>query len=115
VPYWAAFVEGAYEGPILRDADPDTESGRAGTTIQGGLDYSFVFTEVVRDLCEEVHPTWDRTTVEQRTTAHEIGHHFDLPDEMTPGGLMYESPNPALMGSSFTEENRLAIRTIHYP
>lgn len=74
--FWVAYIQGAYEGNLTKDNDPDGEVAVAGIYKDSGPEYAFVFIEVIRVLC--VEHAWDQTVMERRTTLHEIGHEFEL-------------------------------------
>jgi hypothetical protein len=107
--YWSAYIQAAYEGPESKDNDPDTEDGRLGTTYIVEPEYSFVFVEVLRDLCEDEDRNGQQ--VHQRTVLHEIGHQFELPHAHW--GVMID--NLDLQISEFTEVSVKAIREIDHP
>jgi len=90
--YWVAYIQGVYEGPTAEDNDDDTESGRSGYCPNPEPEYAFVYQEVIRDLCDLEHPTWDETSVERRTVIHEIGHQFELGHH--DGCVMQSGPSP---------------------
>jgi len=111
--YWAAYVQGVYEGPDGEDNDYDTENGRDGYCVPYEPEYAFVYLEVIRDLCGLEHPTWDATLVQRRTVVHEIGHQFGL--DHHPGCVMEASTNPSLRTSSLCNGCLAAIRVIDRP
>jgi hypothetical protein len=111
--YWVAYIQGAYEGDVGDDNDPDDENAIDGETTPAEPEYSFIYIEVIRDLTIDEHPTWNRTLVEQRTVVHEIGHQFGLPHAH--GGVMHASTDPHLRTSDFTDQSIAAIRDIISP
>jgi hypothetical protein len=109
--YWSAYVQGAYEGPFAKDNDPDSQPAVLGWNYGDEPEYAFTFFEVIRDLCQDEHPTWNREIFEERCVVHEIGHQFELADDT--GGIMERDAEN--WTSSFTEEHIKAIRSIESP
>jgi len=96
--YWCVYIMGAYERRVDRDNDPDTETGWSGSTFVTESEWSFIYKETIRDLCEDgEHPTWsgNQTPLERRTVNHECGHHFELIDQyVDPSCVMYGIASP---------------------
>jgi hypothetical protein len=109
--YWAVYVQGAYDGPIDHDADPDPADYRTGMTANGM--YSFTFTEVIRDICEAYN--WDESVVGRRTTAHEIAEQFNVPHDTVAGYIMWPNADPAMKGDTFSEQSLKMIREAELP
>ncbi|GEM_PF-1812499 len=76
--YWAAYIMGAYEPAVELDHDPTAQPARFGVTQPDGLEYSFLFFEVVRDVTESEYDDWAEAHYRKRVVVHEIGHQFEL-------------------------------------
>lgn len=83
--FWIGQLIGAYELHPDRDNDPDAETDITGWAV-GSSNVAFVFFETTRDLVAELLPNiCDELTAYQRSTLHESGHFFGLPDRNGPG------------------------------
>jgi len=104
---WSVYAQGAYEGPIESDNDPD---GKPNTLLglasppDGTVMYSLIYMETIRDVCADVGG--DEAYERQATTLHEIGHQFGLGDGtlIMSGGVFHP---PAFDAS--------VLRSIRYP
>jgi len=111
--YWSAYIQAAYEYIQARDNDPDDEAGVDGYNKPNEPEYAFLFKEARRDLCDDEHPEWNGTLVEQRTVVHEIGHQFELAHHAA--CVMAGNTDPSVRTSSFCASCIAGIRGLAYP
>jgi len=99
---WIAYIQGAYEGDLSRDNDPDNEPLRAFFGVTETHRNSLSFVETTRDYCA-ITPFVDCQDLWNQIAIHEIGHQFGLDDEttLTGAGCLMEPPpviNPVFCG-----------------
>ena len=83
--YWVIYLQGAFQGPIAIDNDPNAEGYLMGITwkTEGAL----IYLEGIKDAAREYNV--DAYVAERQTVVHEVGHQFDLPDRQDAGqGIM---------------------------
>ncbi len=108
---WAVYAQGGYEGYEDKDGDPDSlgDEITLGVTNRLNGKYSFVFSEVIRDLVE-FGPSLDERYSRRALLLHELGHQFGLANADSQdgsGGIMEGELNWA-----FPYFNATQLRTI---
>lgn len=112
---WRLYMQGAYEGPVDGDGDPNPpfEDILLGATnrVDGGK-YSFLFNEAIRDQADEFPGVFDQAYILLVTIAHEFGHQFGLGEDLLailPHDLMESLPT---LVPYLTPEQLRSIRRI---
>lgn len=118
--FWVVHILGAYEGPVSRDNDPDSEDALLGIAPNAAehRGFSLIFQETLRDLHAVHKPPVSVETAESHLVLHEVGHQFEL--SHNGGGVMSDGidpTNPAYPNQAvdFSAAQLSAIRAIDAP
>ncbi len=110
--YWTVYIQSAYQGPLDRDSDPDSETnpslGITGMFTTGNSNGSLVYIETIRDVNHSGlnHPqSW--------VVAHEIGHLFVGPEHLEDRNLMDQGTD--VRNPVFSAIHINAIRDKNHP
>lgn len=115
--YWVVYLQGAFQGAVLKDVDPGAEGGVLGDAVAAvGTDGSLsmiggaaIYRESIRDI--ELFLNVAVGTCLRTTVPHETGHQFGLRDGT--GGLMDQGcpkPNP-----QFVDDQLKSLRRRPHP
>jgi len=105
--YWVVYVLSAFQGPYLRDNDPDTETPiQSAATESVYIQASVVYHENVKD---ENYLWYDE--IKKECVVHEIGHQVLESGTHTPNTIMSTSSPRPQQHEKFSDADIATIRS----
>jgi hypothetical protein len=106
--YWVVYLQGAFQGSVTQDLDPNFGQTVQGFTLGLKVDGSLIFLETLRDTEMVLNITPGQ--YHQKTVVHEVGHQFGL--DHPEGGIMQTGPSTPLR---FEPVSLDKLRRVNHP